>query len=224
MVAALLVAVSVGGFTTACLPVPTGTAGSEHPAHERRAAPEHRAPEARREDPFSGAWWVEELPGFLYAFEPDGTGHRGTSLRSEPFTWTVTGRGTLEIHRAEAGRGQHGTERWSFAVDGDALTLTSQQVEGAAYTLARIDLEHSALVGAWAWDQDAEWRYVFAADGAAVRGRGSGPEFRWFVSGDRVLFVNDGQAELWGFDVDAQSLRLFSLTGDEEYRYQRVAP
>lgn len=213
VIGGLLVALGVVGLASACLPV------------ARAGGPDRPAPPAQREvhSPVAGAWWVEELPGFLYAFDDDGTGTRGTSESSETFGWAVTDQQTLEIVRSRTPEGEPRHERWSFALDGDALTLTSLQVDGVGQTLARIDLDHDALVGAWAWDQDPTWRYTFRAGGAATRGREHGPEFRWFVSGDRLLFTNSGHTERWDFVLDGDTLQLVSPSGDEQYTYRRLA-
>ncbi len=220
VVAGVLVAAGVMGAASGCVwhTAADGRVVTSRPAPTAPAP----APERMAATGLLGAWWVEEVPGFLYTFETDGTGCRGTSERSETFTWTVTADGGLDISRSGAPQGHLTEERWTLELAGDALTLTSRQVEGSRFTLARIDLEADAVVGAWAWEQDPAWRYVFASDGAAVRGRGSGPEFRWFVSGDRMLFVNGDQTEVWQFDVVGDSLTLRSLDGESEYRYQRV--
>ncbi|MCL2398676.1 MAG: hypothetical protein FWC91_02890 [Defluviitaleaceae bacterium] len=60
---------------------------------------------------------------------------------------------------------------WTFTVTGDTLILESLQVTGYRQEFVRGVLGNdSALLGAWAWDQDPEWEYYFMEDSVALRG------------------------------------------------------
>jgi len=79
------------------------------------------------------------------------------------------------------------------------------------------------LVGTWAWDEMAEWRYVFNADGTGSRGI-AGIEvqyFIWSTDGTRLnidligelspLFIRD---ERWTFSISGDVLTIESLQVD----------
>ena len=82
------------------------------------------------------------------------------------------------------------TEKWTYEVVGDILTIDSQQVEGMKFRYVfGGGLRYARLlVGTWFWNEDYGYTLVFNADGSGRRGWY--PEdietFTWLTSGDTL--------------------------------------
>ena len=63
-----------------------------------------------------------------------------------------------------------------------------------------IDLANHPLVGAWTWDYNDEWQFVFNADGTGSRGLARAmTEFTWTADDFNLLITMDGSdtTEVW---------------------------
>ncbi|MCL2837410.1 MAG: hypothetical protein FWE00_11875, partial [Defluviitaleaceae bacterium] len=159
-----------------------------------------------------GTWNWDDNAFWQYVFNGDGTGTRGLPDSLDSFTWSIRGEGHVRMNV----RGQTGNEEWNYTISGDILTLDSRQIAGMTYNYINadaapaIDLE---LVGAWNWDDNAFWQYVFSADGTGVRGfPDSLDSFNWSIQGDghvRMDVRGHGQEE-WNFTISGDILTLES--------------
>ena len=87
-----------------------------------------------------GTWAWEFYPDWEYEFRSDGTGERGLDEFEDymHFTWsTVDG----ELHIDLIGTLPTGVtvrnERWAYSIAGNALTISSLQVDGLEFTYVR---------------------------------------------------------------------------------------
>jgi len=80
-----------------------------------------------------GIWAWDEADTFEYEFHADGTGIRGVALLDliDEFTWSVDGDELIMVTDAM-------TERWTWVIEDEILTITSRQVPGMEYSYIRI--------------------------------------------------------------------------------------
>jgi len=86
-----------------------------------------------------GTWNFVDHPTWQYFFHANGEGTRGGGGSPiEEFNWSVQG-DLLRIESLDGEPLQFGVanERWTFAIDGDTLTLTSRQAEDMSFTYTR---------------------------------------------------------------------------------------
>ena len=204
------------------------------------------------EHPLVGNWAWEDYANYVYTFYPDGTGTRGGGgIPREDITWSIPRDGRLTINReGDVPRNEIRREQWDYSIDGDVFTIESRQDSGRSYSFNRVGagdvtppadtpgaepIDAEALLGSWAWENDADWLYVFEAEGQGSRMRfdGTGPEaFEWSLDGDTLrLSSPDGTAlsagiaeEIWAVSInDAGVLNLTSRQDATAiYNYVRV--
>jgi len=80
--------------------------------------------------------------------------------------------------------------------------------------------EH-ALVGTWAWDGNANWRYNFHANSQATRGVAGAQAFTWEAADGYVTMYFAERTERWSYVIVGDRLTLTS--GQHEYHYYRVS-
>jgi len=163
-----------------------------------------------------GTWVRYRDLGYTMTLNADGTGRRG-GISGESFDWTTTRR-ELRINRRNARSNEIANERWSVSLENDILRIESRQQSGLVRTYIRdgaVGEVDQSLVGAWYWNTNFFWEYVFDADGTGRRGiMGEMSSFTWGVVDDtmriRLNTVPAGHSrnEHWTFDIDDGSLRL----------------
>jgi len=89
------------------------------------ATPEPEPPRFAEE--LIGIWSHNMYESFVYIFSPDGTGVRGFPGSLIEFTWEVHGENILVIRIASF------TESWSFVIEDNNITFTSNQMPNVIY-------------------------------------------------------------------------------------------
>jgi len=172
-----------------------------------------------------GVWFWDDNSGFEYLFNDDGTGIRGWPGESSPFTWSTTN-STLFIE-CQGTPLMFGVrnERWTYIIDNENLTITSQQSRNLSYGYIRdgnLGDVAQELVGTWFWEDSVFWTYVFHEDGTGFAGWVFEEfEFNWGVSGNVLRIEVLGylpkyahRIETWRFNTEDSLLHL--TTPDSE--------
>ena len=159
-----------------------------------------------------GTVWAWDMDaGYVYAFNNDGTLTRGFPIATQTLRWNITGT-TLRIYTPGF------TERWTFEIVNDVLTITSQQVSGMQFSYIRqhdvaygsdvvdgftLSDDAYVLIGTvWAWDMDAGYVYTFNNDGTLTRGfPGAIQTLRWNITGTTLRIYTPGFTERWTFEI-----------------------
>jgi hypothetical protein len=134
-----------------------------------------------------GTWRWEDYGDYAFILNADGTGVRGFTDETETFTWTTTG--TRLVISRDAQDSLRRSERWTFDVDGDVLTIDNQQFDDLTWRYFSDSLaQDENLVGTWVFDASDAFSYVFEADGTGTRGTADESEnFTWTTTNDRLL-------------------------------------
>jgi len=123
--AIVMVAISLGLFVGCSSHSPGSGGGAQDAAGEQ----------------LIGAWAWEELSSYQYLFEPEGFGWRGGGIfELETFEWRAEGNNLLidltSGSNFEA-RNIINYERWTYTINNNRLTITSQQEQGLDYSYIR---------------------------------------------------------------------------------------
>ncbi|MCL2546891.1 MAG: hypothetical protein FWE06_06820 [Oscillospiraceae bacterium] len=153
-----------------------------------------------------GQWSWDTQVSWLYTFNADGTGTRG-SAELETFTWHTRGGNRLVLNH---GAGLQDTE-WNYTIDGDSLNLTRRGGQLESFDYYRVGQSES-LHGVWLWDTSHAYRVEFNADGTGARGFPDEIEsFDWFTAGDSLAVdTGSGPHEHWRFVIDSDLLTIDS--------------
>ena len=160
-------------------------------------------------------------------FDEDGHGTRGYFCVSaeddgEVFKWSTNDFGILSLDF-----GDEFIEEWSYVIEDNVLTITSEHWVGLTYSYVRIVSDgKDEFVGTWAWDGNRTWQYVFEADGYGTRpGEIDLETFEWMLIADGGLLIidADGWVEMWSYVIEDGRLTITSrqFVG-VEFRYNRV--
>jgi len=156
-----------------------------------------------------GTWNWDDNQLWQYHFNADGTGARGFSDSMESFTWSTQGNGQIRINSFIILR-----ENWSYSMDGDALTLSSNQVAGVTYIYIRDGAPPRisyALIGEWLFDDNILFELVLDADGTGRIGLpDSSSPLQWAVldEGHLRIDVIGGYREHHSYVIDGDMLIL----------------
>jgi len=158
-----------------------------------------------------GEWTWDDNWLYTYVFYDDATGWRGLLDWMETFEWAVFNDGHVRIDLPGGVR-----ENWNFAITGDALAMHSRELAGVSFGYTRAGAEPvlcAALFGAWLWDENELYEYMFCDDGTGWRSLPDWTEtFLWTIhnEGHLRLFMSDGIREDWNYSVNEGVLRLVS--------------
>ena len=178
-----------------------------------------------------GVWFWDDNSGFEYQFNDDGTGIRGWPGEPSLFTWSTNG-STLNIEC----RGTYAmfgvrSERWTYVIAGDKLTLTSQQSRNLSYSYIRDGVLGNVvpeLIGTWFWEESIYWTYVFHEDGTGTAGWIFDEfDFSWGAT-DNILRVErlgeipkyNNRIDTWHFYIEDGLLHLTDPS-EETFFYYR---
>ena len=173
-----------------------------------------------------GFWTYENIAGWKYEFNSDGTGRRGQHLETQSFNW-LTSDGTRLV--LDMGEGYY-DNNMDYVIVGNTLTVTHREGDRATYNYFRI--EHSSdIVGTWEWDfdgidplefleyigihdydGDVKYTLSFSADGTAISEfLGEVFTFEWFNTDDRLIFdAGTVDEEVWNFVINNDILTIES--------------
>jgi len=157
-----------------------------------------------------GRWNWNDEPAWHYELNSDGTGTRGSFTDMVEFLWGTVGN-VLHIQlQGNIPADYIRNERWNFNLSGDALTLDAINFDATwSYTRCIGPGEiYANLVGAWVWNNDSTWAYVFHEDGTGTMGSpGEIFVIRWGVVGEQILLFFQGSlVDTMTFQITGNSL------------------
>jgi len=79
-----------------------------------------------------GTWRWDAFASIYYTFNADGSGYRDFGAGRDSFSWSTSG-DRLNVNRDNAASGERRNERWTYTINGNTLTLDSQQESGRTY-------------------------------------------------------------------------------------------
>ena len=169
--------------------------------------------------------WVNKEHFHQFSFFADGSGvftPFGDDVES--FRWYTLGNVLVEHY------GPFESDRWEFSVTGDTLVLTNLIDTRLTIELVRGELyEDPRLIGAWAWDGDPDWLYIFEPGGFGDRGvDGQEVDIDWTTFGDYLLLYDfrSRTTEVWRYTITDDILTLFSIDSfvayGVEFSYIRI--
>ena len=88
-------------------------------------------PSEAGDHPLVGVWEWTSTDTYLYIFNADGSGSRGTAPAIQQFTWSVCDADHLSMTFNRL------TEHWYQEIENDVLTITSRQVATMQYSYNR---------------------------------------------------------------------------------------
>jgi hypothetical protein len=164
-----------------------------------------------------GSWMFADNPAWQYEFYSDGTGHRGIGSDLQHFNWSTLGDNRLILRWG----GRYRDDNWDYLITGNRLELN--RIDGGRESFSYLRVEHNAsIVGAWDWDLDSEYRYIFYADGTGSRGFHTVVEtFEWFTADNLLIFYEDGTLyEHWGYVIVDNIITMSNVIAtDMNYSY-----
>ena len=164
-----------------------------------------------------GAWAWDEDYSYIYEFFADGTARRGFYPNLMEFTWFAD---AADRHLTMNFGGWH--ESWTYIIRGDVITLDNR-IYDEIYHYIRwegdfiesefhdVDFTGHPLIGTWAWDNNADFVYVFETDGTGTRGFSNQIlQFYWYAYDDHLLMDVGAMVESWTFVISDNVLTIDS--------------
>ncbi|MCL2837848.1 MAG: copper amine oxidase N-terminal domain-containing protein [Oscillospiraceae bacterium] len=81
------------------------------------------------------SWAWDSATEYVYTFNADGTGTRGIPGMMENFEWSIPEAGHIMMNIT----GGIMTESWSYTIENDIFTITSNQVPGLTFSYVLVD-------------------------------------------------------------------------------------
>jgi len=182
-----------------------------------------------------GSWLWDEDDVYIYIFNPDGAGARGyAGVWVDAFEWWTLGGNRVLIDFSQHGddwdEEYAAVENWNFSVSGDRLTLSDPDGEFNYIAMPEQGLD-SALLGAWAWEENNTFVQSFNSDGTGFSGfTPIQYDFTWWTLADGRLFMASLEEEedfwvtgSWFYVIENGILTLTSTRdADVTYNYIKI--
>jgi len=88
-------------------------------------------PSQEGDHPIVGVWEWTASRTYIYIFNADGNGSRGTAPAVQNFTWAIDEAGHLSMSMGRT------TEHWYMEISDDVLTINSRQIANMRYSYNR---------------------------------------------------------------------------------------